>query len=77
MLVFCFSPAVPLMLALSFLNQRVRRCRGLEQPKANEVLPTVPEEEEVSEKATEAFRCFTRRVDLQAKRQRRKRDKKD
>lgn len=65
MLVFCFSPAVPLMLALSFLNQRVRRCRGLEQPKANEVLPTVPEEE-VSEKGTEAFRCFTRRVDLQA-----------
>jgi len=62
-LVFMFSPAVPFALVLSFLNQRVRRCRHLDgRPQADDVLETVAEgEPEKEEEPT----WFTKRVAAQ------------
>lgn len=62
MLVFGFSPAIPFVLVLSFVNQRVRRCRHLDgRPKADDVLERVPEEDDQDEQPQEPT-WFTKRV---------------
>ncbi|CAK9056864.1 Uncharacterized protein SCF082_LOCUS30595 [Durusdinium trenchii] len=69
MLVFLFSPAVPFVLILSFVNQRVRRLRHLGAPKAagSGALDSVPEDGASREEANddEEWTCFTKRVATQ------------
>ncbi|CAJ1376135.1 unnamed protein product [Effrenium voratum] len=58
LLVFCFSPAVPFVLVLSFVNQRVRGCRRLAQ--APTTLAPIDEEQESIEMEESTY--FTRRI---------------